>query len=50
MAKRKNPKYPPWHAFTVCECEECGEFYEASDEHVCKKKNSYPKETFFKEK
>lgn len=31
--KRDNPKYLPWHCFTVCECENCGELYEAGREH-----------------
>lgn len=39
---RKNPNYPPWHCFTACECEKCGELYEADREHICRKKNSYP--------
>ena len=47
--KRDNPKYPPWHRFTVCECKKCGELHEASLKHVCKKQNSYPKEWFLKE-
>lgn len=40
--KRDNPKYPPWHCFTACLCEKCGEMYEADREHICRKKNSYP--------
>lgn len=40
--KRDNPNYPPWHCFTVTECDKCGEMYEADKPHVCKKKNSYP--------
>lgn len=40
--KRDNPKYPPWHCFTACKCEKCGELYEADREHICRKKNSYP--------
>lgn len=27
---------------TMCLCDKCGEAYEASLEHVCKAKNSYP--------
>ena len=27
---------------TLTRCEDCGELFEASDAHVCKKKNSYP--------
>lgn len=27
---------------TMCMCEKCGEAYEPSLEHVCKKENSYP--------
>jgi hypothetical protein len=44
MNKRKNPKYPPWHCFTVVRCKECGENYEPICElkHICKKQNSYP--------
>lgn len=46
MAKRKNPKYPPHHCFTVVKCEKCGELYEPICElkHICKKQNSYPVE------
>lgn len=46
MANRKNPLYPPWKAFTVVKCKECGEYYEpiCEFEHICKKQNSYPVE------
>lgn len=42
--KRKNPKYPFGHCFTLCECEKCGEYYEESCKlkHICRKQNSYP--------
>ena len=40
--KRDNPKYPPWHCFTACLCDKCGEMHEADREHICKRKNSYP--------
>lgn len=39
---RDNPIYPPWHCMTLTRCEKCGELFEASDEHICQKKNSYP--------
>lgn len=44
MAKRKNPKYPPWHCFIVVTCAKCGERFESICElkHICKKQNSYP--------
>lgn len=42
MAKRDNPKYPPWHCMTLTLCEKCGEYFEASLDHICRKKNSYP--------
>lgn len=44
MTKRNNPKYPPWHCFTVVKCKKCGEHYEpiCKLEHICKKQNSYP--------
>ncbi len=40
----KNPKYPPWHCFTVVKFPKCGESYEPICEldHICKKQNSYP--------
>ena|GEM_PF-4761110 len=43
---RKNPKYPPWHCFTVVKCSKCGESYEPICElkHICRKQNSYPVE------
>lgn len=41
-SERDNPNYPSGHAFTLCRCNKCGEYYEASYEHICKKKNSYP--------
>lgn len=41
---RDNPDYPAGHCFTVTKCEKCGEYYEASYEHACRKKNSYPPE------
>jgi len=41
-SERDNPKYPPGHCFCVCLCDRCGEFYEADQEHICRKKNSYP--------
>jgi hypothetical protein len=39
---RDNPNYPPYHCMTLTRCEDCGELFEASDKHICKKKNSYP--------
>lgn len=39
---RDNPFYPPYHCMTLTRCEKCGEMFEASDEHICRKKNSYP--------
>ncbi len=33
----------PWEQFTVCICDKCGEAYEPDREHVCRKKNSYPR-------
>lgn len=44
MNKRKNPKYPHGHCFTVRKCKKCEEFYEPICElkHICKKQNSYP--------
>lgn len=39
---RDNPEYPAGHCFTICRCEKCGEYYEASMNHICCKKNSYP--------
>lgn len=43
---RKNPKYPPWHCFSVVKCRKCGEKYEPFCElkHICRKQNSYPVE------
>lgn len=26
---RMNPNYPPYHCFTTCKCDKCGEWYEA---------------------
>ncbi len=42
--KRKNPKYPPHHCFTVRLCKKCGEYYEPICElkHICRQQNSYP--------
>jgi len=42
---RMNPNYPPFHCFTVCKCEKCGEMFEADKKHICKKQNSYPSES-----
>ena len=42
---RMNPDYPPYHCFTVCRCDKCGEDYEADRKHVCKIENSYPVES-----
>ena len=39
---RDNPIYPPWHCMTLTRCADCGELFEASYEHICKAKNSYP--------
>lgn len=39
---RMNPNYPPFHCFTVCKCDKCGEDYEADRLHICKTQNSYP--------
>ena len=39
---RMNPKYPPYHVYTVCKCGICGEWYEADRLHLCKTQNSYP--------
>ncbi len=40
--ERDNPDYPSWWCFTVAECPDCGELYEPSLEHICRKRNSYP--------
>ena len=40
--ERDNPNYPAGHCFTLCRCEKCGEGYEASYEHICRQRNSYP--------
>ena len=40
---RYNPQRQPGDCYCLTECTECGEFYEADKEHICKKKNSYPK-------
>ena len=39
---RDNPKYPPDHCFTVCRCPLCNVAYEASYDHICRRKNSWP--------
>ena len=39
---RMNPLYPPYHVFTTCKCNICGEWYEADRLHICKTQNSYP--------
>lgn len=39
---RDNPLYDPDHCFTVTQCDECGEFYEADKPHVCRRRNSWP--------
>ena len=39
---RMNPNYPPYHVFTACLCDKCGEWYEADRLHICKTQNSYP--------
>ena len=44
-AKRKNRLWLPQNAgiqATFVLCEECGEGYEASLEHICRRQNSYP--------
>ena len=42
IQERDNPRYPPDLQATWCLCERCGEIYEASKEHICRKKNSWP--------
>ena len=45
MTKRVNRLWLPQNRgiqATFCLCEECGEGYEASLEHVCRRINSYP--------
>lgn len=39
---RRNPNYPPWHCFTTMICDKCGEMFEPTLPHICKKANSYP--------
>lgn len=51
--KRKNRLWLPHNAgiqATFVLCEECGEAYEASLEHVCRRKNSYPQKAYRREK
>lgn len=42
---RMNPNYPPHQCFTVVQCKECGEYFEADRRHICKTENSYPVES-----
>lgn len=47
MPKRDNRLWLPQNLgiqATLCLCKKCGEGYEASLEHICRKKNSYPTE------
>lgn len=41
MQMPRNRYHPPGHQFTVVQCEKCGDWYEASYEHICKQVNSY---------
>lgn len=41
MPISRNRYHPPGHQFTVVQCEKCGDWYEASYEHICKQVNSY---------
>lgn len=36
----------PGDVFTVTLCEKCGEWFEASQDHICHYENSYPKNSF----
>lgn len=40
--KRLNPVYDATQYFTVTKCNNCGEYYEADKEHICRFQNSYP--------